>query len=318
MKKSFLDIFNNTIGSVKKVGIIFWIIMAMSGAHILFTTSLDDISYETNTIGDSYLDDIAIEDMTDEEFEEFLSYSLFNTYDENQIDNISFAVGELQVNEDFLEDIDFSETLDVKNAIISLIIILVVFLIISIVISIVAIIIQYLITGFAIGNISDRKIDFSKNMLSSVVISGLVTAFSITLLVVSIIGAFIVAVSSNILLGLAILLAGVIIPSVLGVRLGSCSYIALTRDKLSLSELVKESWNLTSGNFFRTIGYGILLGIIFGTAGFSIGFVSEFTPIIFSAILLCLFNAVCTGFGLLFNLNMYMAFDEEKNTSLSA
>jgi len=99
----------------------------------------------------------------------------------------------------------------------------------------------------------------------------LAAAFSIVVILLGLVFGAISAAIESALLSVLYAIAVVIATIYLSIKL-SLWFVAMVADKLSVIEGLKQSFRATSGSFWTIIGILILLAIIFGIAGFIIGF----------------------------------------------
>lgn len=307
----FGSLFENTISSLKKASLTFWI-MCFVVSILGFGSEFMSMDFNVND-NNSYLSsEIEIDNyFTEDELAEYYEvYGDFDTYSDDYLDDIE--------DENIIEDFDFDVLNFLKEASIILIPLIVIgFLLMMLIINLIASIINYYFMAFAIESVDGKEISKGKN-IGKVILAQILLSLIMFIPILICIVFVVLAISlGNIILilpGILILLFGILY---LSMRYSLIYYIAVKYQELNAREILQKSAEITRGNILKMFLYTILIGLIFGfiislPVNFASSLLISLSPVIGACIYFIIsvvLNTVYTAFVIMFNVNMYKALD---------
>lgn len=307
----FGNLFEKTISSLKKAGLVFWImclVVSLLGLGSEFMSMNFNID-----VNDSYLSsELEIDNyFTEDELAEY-----FDKYNNSE-----------EYTDDYLNELEYEYIVDdfegtflnhfVGAAVILIFGAIIVFLIMILIVNLISTIINYYFMAFAVESVDGEEITKGRN-LGKIILAQILISLMIFIPILACIVFVVLAISlGNIILilpGVLILFFGALY---LSTRYSAIYYVAVKYQDFTAREILKKSSEITSGNILKIILYIMLNALIFGfIIGLPVSFgtsllisLSPVVGLIVYFVISLIINTVTTAFMVMFNVNMYKELD---------
>lgn len=307
----FGNLFEKTISSLKKAGLVFWImclVVSLLGLGSEFMSMNFNID-----VNDSYLSsELEIDNyFTEDELSEY-----FDKYNNSE-----------EYTDDYLNELEYEYIVDdfegtflnhfVGAAVILIFGAIIVFLIMILIVNLISTIINYYFMAFAVESVDGEEITKGRN-LGKIILAQILISLMIFIPILACIVFVVLAISlGNIILilpGVLILFFGALY---LSTRYSAIYYVAVKYQDFTARKILKKSSEITSGNILKIILYIMLNALIFGfIIGLPVSFgtsllisLSPVVGLIVYFVISLIINTVTTAFMVMFNVNMYKELD---------